>query len=142
MRSWWGRAVGLPDREVADTAQSLLDGTLPERAGGRARRLPPWAWISALVHGDRHGLEQLACRQGDRDAAASWAQAVGFLAGEVLDLAGGQDERLVDLQRRILVPVELDLLDQAARGWTPGPQHVVSTVLADLDEERRARPAR
>jgi hypothetical protein len=105
--------------------------------GGPAEDLRP----SALAHGDRGVLKALACRQGDPDAMASWARGVGFLASAVLDLAERQGSLVVELQRRVVVPAELDFLDLTARGWTLGPEHLVSRVIAGLDEERRARPA-
>jgi hypothetical protein len=121
--------------------ESYLRGALPRRAGSRARRLPPWAWVSALAHGNREAVEELARRQGDQDAAAAWARAVGFLAGEVLDVAGGRADRVGELQHRVLVPAELDFLDRAAQGRAPEPERFVAGVLAVLEEERRARPA-
>jgi hypothetical protein len=140
MGRWRSRVVGHADRELVEVAESYLRGALPGRAGGRARRLPPWAWVSALAHGSREAVEELACRQGDRDTAAGWARAVGFLAGEVLDVAGGREERVGELQHRVLVPAELDYLDRAAQGRAPEPERFVAGVLAVLEEERRARP--
>jgi hypothetical protein len=98
--------------------------------------------VSALAHGSRATVEELACRQGERDTAAGWARAVGFLAGEALDVAGPGEDGLAELQRRVLVPAELDFLDRAAQEGTPEPERFVAGVLPALEEERRARPAR
>jgi hypothetical protein len=142
MGVWRKRWSGHPDRELVEVAESFLRGALPDRAGGRAKRLPAWAWVSALAHGSRATVEELACRQGERDTAAGWARAVGFLAGEALDVAGPGEDGLAELQRRVLVPAELDFLDRAAQEGTPEPERFVAGVLPALEEERRARPAR
>ena len=142
MGRWRNRWAGGADRELVELAEGFLRGALPGRAGPRAKRLPPWAWVSALAHGGRGTLEELACRQGDRDVAAGWARAVGFLAGEALDVAGPGDDRLAELQRRVLVPAELAFLDQAAEDRAPEPERFVAGVLPAIERERRARPAR
>jgi len=127
-----------PDLEVLDEVDAFLDGTFPERAGSRASRLPGWAWVSALSHG---GTEVLAALSDPPDPpVGAWGRAIGFLADEVLDLAGREDAELRDLQEGVLVRAELHFLDQAARGWAPRPEQFTAEVLAQLEHRRRAGP--
>jgi hypothetical protein len=90
-------------------------------------------------HGSRLLVGLSAPGDGNR-TVGPWERAVGFLAGEALDLAGRCEQSLRDLQARVLVPAELDVLAQAARGGTPGPEQFASGVLAELEEDRRAGP--
>ncbi len=137
MRAWL-RKKWNPDLEVLDEVDAFLNGTFPERAGSRTARLPGWAWISALTHG---GTEVLATLSTPADRpVGSWGRAIGFLADEVLDLAADEGTALADLQEGVLVPAELHFLDQAARGWTPGPEQFTAEVLAELEHQRRAGP--
>ena len=119
-----------PDR-ARRTDQNGTGGPGPARA--------PWARADTQAHGRRAAVEELACRQCDRELAAGWARAVGFLAGEALDVAEPGEHRWAELQRWVLVPAELEFLDQAASGPAPEPERFVAGVLPALEEERRAR---
>jgi hypothetical protein len=135
LRKMWN-----PDLEVTDEVDSFLDGSLAVGAGARAGRLPAWAWISTLAHGGVEVLEGLLAQRDRGRVASPWERAVGFLAGEALDLSEHREEPLRDLQEHVLVPAELHFLDQAARGWSPGPEQFASVVLAELEGHRRAGP--
>ena len=138
----WLRKAANPDLEVLDEIDSFLEGNLPQHAGGRAARMPGWVWISAVAHGDPEVLAAVATRPEVNGVVGSWERAIGFLGGEVLDVADRREASVRDLQQRVLIPAELHFLDQAARGWSPGPAEFASDVLAQLEEHRRAGPRR
>jgi hypothetical protein len=129
-----------PELDVLDEVDWYLDGTLPARTKVRPARLPAWAWISMLAHGSPETLASLSTPRAQEHGEPAWEQAVAFLAGEALDVAGRGEELVRALQRSLLIPAELHFLDQAARGWSPGPKQFAAEVHAGLEERRRAGP--
>jgi hypothetical protein len=139
MRDWLRRAV-TPELEVLDEVDWYLDGTLLTHRRTRPARMPPWAWISVLAHGDPDALADLAAPEGRDHVVAPWPLAVSFLAGETLDVAGRQAGAVRALQRSVLIPAELRFLERSARGGNPGPEQFATEVLAELEEQRSAGP--
>ena len=85
------------------------------------RTVPSWAWLNKIAHGCRSELqEEVASSQiagSDLDLLA-WRYTVRFLAREVL-AASRDDAALCDLQRRVLVPMELALAQEWWRSVAP-----------------------
>jgi hypothetical protein len=118
---------------VIAEAQRLLSGrTFDAQRGHRQRG---WAVVGALAHGDRAELQKLA-RTGisSHPTSATWDAALAYVAGEVLE-AAPSDRALVQVQRQVLIPLELKLLGAGGRGQ-PNPRELVTLVLASLDAHR------
>lgn len=124
-----------PERELAEEliadCEAFLAGRYAEHLEARGRRVPAWAWVNLLAHGT--GDELAAARhlvQDGTDPRSQWRAARAFLAREVLEAAVAAGTTLDDLQRRVLIPLELELMGWPAALW--GPRHVVLRVLGVL----------
>lgn len=112
---------------------SYLSGSYADWLMRRHRSVPAWAWVNRLAHGTIDELDEL--RAGVFAPVATttdvslWHQVLTFLASEVLDRAVDHDE-LRELQRTVLVPVELRLADQW--WYALAPIDVVTIVLVAL----------
>ena len=116
--------------EVIAEAQRLLSGRTFDAQRGYRRR--GWALIGALAHGDREELQKLAgAGISSHPASATWDAVLAYLAGEVLG-AAPNDPALVQVQRQVLIPLELKLLGAGVRGPS-NPRELVTLVLAALD---------
>jgi hypothetical protein len=127
-------------KELVQESDLYLSGYYAEYLDTRNRPVPTWAWLSVLVHGSAEQLRSLATQDdlGDRvpTIRTLWWQAVGFLAGEILDHLD-DDVGLDELQRSALMPVEL-AWPTTHRGYLQ-PRELVRTVLGALDQYRSSR---
>ncbi len=118
---------------IAVECEAFLTGHLVEHRRGANGFVSPWTWTNLLAHGTEEEL-RAALANPSRDR---WEAARAYLAGDLLDLAGSPKE-LREIQRTVLVPLELDLASRpATRGWEP--QRWAGAVSAVLREVRRAR---
>ena len=89
-------------------AQRVLTGRTVDSFIARRDRVPVWSLVALLGHATRAELARLAADAVARDPYG-WSATVGRLASELLAVTW--DERsLLRLQRRSLVPLELELL--------------------------------
>jgi hypothetical protein len=131
----WGRArrgAGEAGGVVAE-AERLLGGRTVDGYIARRQRVPAWSLVGLLAHGTRADLGRLASPAAAPDRGG-WSGTVAGLAGDLLRRS--RDERsLVALQRRSLIPLELDLLAGAlAPPTTPAElrQMVAGTLEASF----------
>ena len=121
-RAWWRRRDDrTPESEVVADAEALLRGHLVERLERRGVSVPVWAWTNLLAHGTLEELITESNNSRPRGAAAhsQWRYARSYLAAEVLDYAK-LSRSLADVQRVVLVPLELKLASSpAAANWRP-----------------------
>ncbi len=124
---------------VADAMDLLLSGCAPAWAS-LDPQTPRWARVNPLAHGDRARLRELA-EALERANANAWTGAVGYLAGELL-VGFPTDQALAEVQRQVLVPLELDLLDYD--GGFDCPRELVVLLRRRLDHYTRSqdRPER
>ncbi len=116
--------------EVIAEAERLLSGRILDTQRGYRRR--GWALVGALAHGERAELQKLAgATLSSHPTRATWDAALAYLAGEVLD-AAPTDRALVQVQRQVLIPLELKLLGAGVRGPS-NPRELATLVLASLD---------
>jgi hypothetical protein len=115
---------------VATECRAFLSGQYAGYLQRRGKRVPAWAWLGTLAHGDLHELGRVA-RHRD---ALSWAQepdglstAVAHIARQIVELAQGDPAALGRLQSRALIPLEVFLFDEAAT-WEPTPPELVDSV--------------
>ncbi|MDY7106265.1 MAG: hypothetical protein S0880_34210 [Actinomycetota bacterium] len=126
---------------LLEDCDALLDGRLAERLLTTERPVPSWAWVDLLAHGSERALRRppmVAATIEDR----RWCRARSYLAGEVMMVVDTGEATLAELQRDVLVPLELELLDLAAdREVTTRETPVTLSlrVMARIDANRRAR---
>lgn len=110
--------------ELVDDCRAFFQAQLAEHFEQRHQSVPVWAWTNLLAHGSEQDLrsdQTLPEQQLAFDG--QWHRARSYLAAELLALAG-RSCPLVDLQRDVLVPLELDLASRPeVNGWSP-PQWV------------------
>lgn len=125
--------AGEPAATAGNEFDSYLAGSYAEWLTREHRSVPAWAWVNRLAHGTVDELDEL--RAGEWTPAPApadvslWQQVLTFLAGEVLDRVADDDE-LRELQRTVLVPVELRLADQW--WYALAPIDVATIVLVAL----------
>lgn len=122
----WFRGRDAVDRPLERASSRLISETEAFLAGEFACRLrglnatvPSWARLNFLAHGDLRGLRltrRLALARRSTTLAdlteESWGSAESVLARELIDLVGNDPGLLADVQRRVLVPLEFQLMQQ------------------------------
>lgn len=126
-------------RTLVGESEAFLIGQLAEQIDRNGERVPVWAWTNLLAHGSAADLETerqvpyiRVNTPGER-----WRAARSYLAEEVSDLAEG-DEPLVEIQRKVLVPLELELASRNEVDWW-GTGQWVNAVRERLAEHQRVR---
>ncbi len=130
------RAVRRQAAELTAGCEALVAGRAYEHIAATGREVPAWAWLNVLAHGTRRELADV--RSGKRwevglGCRREWRAALAFLANEILEKAGPDPAKLVALQSRVLVPLELSLGENPNSRWL-GPAELASKVLAALSE--------
>lgn len=136
---WWSPRRSLAAGQLVAECEAFATGRLAELYQQRDGYVPVWTWTNLLAHGDVGVLRRAYAVEQDRPIFSEqrWQAARSFLAGEVLAL-GLSEGPLAEVQRSVLVPIELDLAkDRSADSWLPA--RWVSTVVAALDDRRRVR---
>ena len=135
----WRRDKGRSGAALVADCEAFLAGRYLEHVDPPAGLAPPWTWMNLLAHGT---VEQLAAALAMSGSGApsdrssrTWHDARAFLATEVLEAAGGEPGRVRDLQARVLVPLELDLVD--VNDVDLSPRAMVSAVVRALEDDRR-----
>jgi hypothetical protein len=120
----WFRARHTGDRkfELASSrliseTEAFMTGDLAGRLGRRSVPIPGWARLNSLAHGDLHGLRTTRHLAMARRSATladlteeSWRSAQNLLARELNELVGNDPGLLLEVQRHVLVPLELQLM--------------------------------
>jgi hypothetical protein len=98
---------------VAET-ERLLSGRYIDVAVGNRQVIPSWAWLSAVAHGDEAWLERAANWIREHDELhpedECWGRVFEFLAGRVIDTAAAMECSISEIQRDLLVPLELAVM--------------------------------
>jgi len=126
--------------------EAFLAGQYVDRAEHASGGLPAWAWLNLLAHGSHDELVEARARLGAVEADEwrdrRWRNAQGYLAGELLDACDGEPAALRSLQRRVLIPLELDLTSSVSR-LDPGglAKAVLQALERDAASSRRPSDA-
>lgn len=121
---------------LVEDCEAFYSGRLAERYEQRVLHVPAWSWMNLLAHGTEADLARAQRTVPDRyDAHGEWHEARSFLAGEILGLAGHCGS-LDELQRAVLIPLELDLAERAEEDGEP--RAWVTSVQDALARHRRA----
>lgn len=127
--------------DLVRDCEAFLSGCLVDQLIDRHEPVPDWVWLNVLAHG---GEEEIAALAGETAAPnpaweRSWRQALELLAHEIITAECATGSSLLDLQRRVLIPLELELAEQG--GQPPfGPGQLVGRVLCALNEYRARQP--
>jgi hypothetical protein len=120
--------------ELVTDCEAMLAGRSAERLMRTARPVAPWAWLNLVAHGTARDLRRprmIATTEAERP----WARARAYLAGEVMSAVDTGATTQAELQRDVLVPLELSLLRVPGQASTPAA--TTHVVLAALDAHRR-----
>ena len=100
-----------PGEVLASEAEQFLDGSLLEDAFTSGRDVPAWIWLSAIAHGDERRLARiqnwLSDHQGLRPELNGWGRVLQHLSTRLLETSKDMGCPTSDLQRSLLVPLEL-----------------------------------
>lgn len=129
-------------RMAVDDCAAFLTGTLAEYRLEHGQMVLPWEWTNLLAHGDEAALhgELAGSREQPgppdrRDRVATWRAARSYLVAELLSLAATCGP-LADLQRSLLIPLELELAERRDTiCWRPNEW--LLAVEGVLSERRR-----
>jgi hypothetical protein len=120
-------------RLITDT-EEFFAGTYAEHLRRHHEQVPGWARLNTLAHGELSDVRFLRRSLAARKAAAfadwheeTWRKAERTLAGEVLEIVRSDADTLARVQRRILVPLELALMNSEAAGGLSVAQLLDST---------------
>lgn len=131
---WGGEsapAVPRPEDLLVEECAAFLSGHLAEVAPASGSR-SPWVFTNLLAHGSEDELRA----ERSRAPQTLWEAARVRLAAGVLEVARTCGP-LIDLQRELLVPLELDLAsDPETARWEP--QRLVVRVSDALNRYRLA----
>lgn len=113
---------------LVEECEGFLAGRLVDRLEGR---VPVWAWTNLLAHGSEEDLRAETLQPWSDE----WRIARASLASSLLVLASTYGP-LEEVQRRLLIPLELDLAARAeVAGWEP--RGWASTVTQAIESYRR-----
>jgi hypothetical protein len=118
-------------REVVVDAERLLTGWVCDMDDLDGCPNPGWSLMSILTQGNHAGILRLSDSRVTRHPR-SWAATLGDLAAELLRVASGPST-LLRLQRRVLVPLELQLLNDEIPVPT-SPAQATAVVVGALEE--------
>lgn len=141
MREWmFGGEVRSHARRLVAECEGFLTGRLAlecERSGGVA---PGWMWFNHLAHGTTEDLA--ACESGLLPGYSVgmdvWAAPLAYLASELRVIQAETGATLDDIQRDVLVPLELRLAGRVD-GWRMLPSDLVPVAVDALERFRDAR---
>ncbi len=139
MRHWHRRrdVQPTPVSDVVVEATRLLTGRA-RQAYPPERGAPAWAAVNLLAHATAPELRGVA-GQRTADQGAGFAAALSYLAAALLSSAPSAGE-LLEVQRELLVPLELDLLGSAVP--SPATLGQLTALLIDTIETHRAHRER
>ena len=115
-----GKLAGF-DTSVGDECEAFLSGRLAAYLQDLGQPVPAVGWLNQVVHATPRELSMLAVT-GEAHAVQplAWCRAVGYLARCLLERARESGRPIEQLQRELLVPLELELIgDSAATDLDP-----------------------
>lgn len=133
----WGSEAAL----VAEL-EAFLGGRYAEHTCDRSGRAPSWVWSNLLAHGTASQLARVREQRSPADQHRVWRHARSYLAAELLGLIELGHLDLVELQREVLIPLELEAMGRARRWRTPRDMVHDVVLSLDLAQQRRSRERR
>jgi hypothetical protein len=129
-RSQPSDTFGVDPNDVGWECELFLAGRYAQRLHAHHLPIPAWACLNPLAHGTNDDLANLRARNVEAVWPLQWMNAISFLAGEIMVLIDDDPDLLRELQRDVLVPMELRL---ASHWLTPvTPAELVRRVRREL----------
>jgi hypothetical protein len=98
------------DISVVQLAEALVQGDVLIALQERGEPAPAWGYLNLLAHSDRASLRRVRDFNQSRRPLSGWGTVVFDLIVDILNSAPLDDD-LQAMQRRALVPLELDIWD-------------------------------
>ncbi len=127
--------------QLVRECEAFLSGRLAEEMELTEQPVPAWAWLNMLAHGNIRQMRAMAGGALVRPIAGleAWQRGLGFLAREVLAVLDEHRCSVEDLQRQVLVPLELEMTTDP--GWVESsPGLLVMRVVTALAHYRGRTP--
>jgi hypothetical protein len=109
----WRKGKQEPEQAggIGEECEAFLAGRLAVYLQGKGRPIPPVGWLNQLVHATPDELEFLATG-GSAEAVqpSAWCRTVAYLARSLLQRAQVTGRPIGELQRELLIPLELELI--------------------------------
>ncbi len=122
---------------VVQYCERLLDGTAVELFSAGRDPIPEWIWVNTLAHATEETLLRIASRSrpvGDpHPEERAWELTFSYLARAILAHSGKVGTPLQEIQRKVLLPIEL-----ASTAHQVGPSTLVRLILAGLTDLSRS----
>jgi hypothetical protein len=114
---WW-RKRNTDVRTLVEECEAFIAGHSSDVVASSGRPVPVWARMNQLAHGTEDELRNQARAGHDPDP---WTQAMGFVAGELIELIDSGQVSLMEFQHEVLIPLELEVMScRTADQWSPG----------------------
>jgi hypothetical protein len=105
-------------RLLVKSVESFLAGTYEDHLCANNQIIPVWARLNSLAHGDLGSINEMAKHADPFDLLTlawdveAWMAARSTLARDLVRLVQGRAALLIQVQRRILIPIESVLMEQ------------------------------
>lgn len=122
MGRWWKLRARLrratATRELIEESEAYLAGCFAERAARLRGGVPAWTLLNTVAHGDLAQIRAAASGAAPASVAYpfGWSRAARQLAVEVATVVGDDETRLAALQMAVLIPFELEFLNEHGSG--------------------------
>ncbi|HTX00241.1 MAG TPA: hypothetical protein VMD59_15780 [Acidimicrobiales bacterium] len=128
------------ERTLIRETEAFLSGRFAEHFAGKRQLVPAWAALNPVAHADLGRLQALAATSPDPRRPGP-GTAAHILAREVLDVVEDDEALLAAVQRFVLRPLELRLIEESSRIRMSEYDVVTSTrsVLRALHEPPQGR---
>jgi hypothetical protein len=123
---------GAGSEDVGAECEAFLAGRYLEVAVRRDGPIPGWVWLNRLAHTSVTELVELS--ELDHDLGNSWGHVLAALAGDVLAYCRFAGVDVLSLQRDVLVPLELQVMNFNA-STVLAPQQLVQLVRDTLRQQ-------
>jgi hypothetical protein len=141
MAPWWRNRREKPyepEESVADECEAFLVGTYWFYLTARRREPPLWTYINRLAHAAPDAVLALAgapetlTPERVEEPVLDWLDVEGAVADQVVALTHGDLAEIRELQRRVLIPLELALASEPNVDKKLGPHQLVALARAAL----------
>ena len=118
---------------VGNECEAFLAGRLAAYLRDTGRPIPPAGWLNQVAHATTGELVDLASGDAYGARPATWHRAVGYLSRSLLERARETGRPIAQLQRDLLVPLELELIGDTDAVHLD-PSDIIRLALARLYE--------
>jgi hypothetical protein len=113
---WFHHVTHKEPSSVVSAVQSYLDGCYASYVVSHGQLVPSWAWLNRCAHGDLATVRSIPEAEPPslgRVATCSWTWAEYILAKDLLAVVEDDEELLSRIQRQVLIPLEMALIERS-----------------------------